>query len=93
MKVKHGVDSAVELELKSQNSIVIPRNVSELSNVVVLPQFVSAPIRRGQKIGCIGFYNKDTLVYETEIIAKSDVDKTSMLFVFKKMLLNLLKKC
>lgn len=93
MKVKHGVDSAVELELKSQNSIVIPRNVSELSNVVVLPQFVSAPIKRGQKIGCIGFYNKDTLVYETEIIAKNDVDKTSMLFVFKKMLLNLLKKC
>ena len=93
MKVKHGVDSAVELELKSQNSIVIPRNVSELSNVVVLPQFVSAPIKRKQKIGCIGFYNKDTLVYETEIIAKNDVDKTSMLFVFKKMLLNLLKKC
>lgn len=93
MKVKQGVDSAVELELKSQNSIVIPRNVSELSNVVVLPQFVSAPIKRGQKIGCIGFYNKDTLVYETEIIAKNDVDKTSMLFVFKKMLLNLLKKC
>ena len=92
IKVKYGVDSAVELELKSQSSIVIPKGAGELTNKVVLPDYITAPVRKGQKIGCIGFYNKDTLVFETDIVTKNNVPKSDFSFVFKRMLSNLLKK-
>lgn len=91
IKVKNGVDSAVEIQLKSQSTIVIPRGVNELSNVVVMPEYVNAPVKKGQKIGTVAFYNGSTLVYETEIIIKNDVEKLSYGYIFKKMLLNLLE--
>lgn len=92
VKVRNGVDSAVELRLKSQRAVVVPRGVSELSNVVVIPEYVSAPLEKGQKIGTAGFYNGDTLVYETDIVAANDVERLTLWYVFKKMLLNLIEK-
>lgn len=92
VRVKDGVDMAVEVGLRSQSTIVIPRGVSELSNVIVMPEYVSAPVEKGQKIGTAAFYNGDTLVYETDIITKSNVEKLSYGYIFKKMLLNLIEK-
>lgn len=92
VRVKDGVDSAVEVGLRSQSTIVIPRGVSELSNVIVMPEYVSAPVEKGQKIGTAAFYNGDTLVYETDIITQSNVEKLSYGYIFKKMLLNLIEK-
>lgn len=92
INVKNGTESAAELELKSQSSIVIPKGTYELTNKVILPDYISAPVKKGQKIGSIGFYNKDTLVYETDIIVKDSVPKADFGFVFKRMLSNLFKK-
>lgn len=92
LKVKHGVEGAVELQLRSQSSIVIPKGTAELKNKVILPEYISAPVKKGQKIGAVGFYNKDTLVFETEIVTKNSVKKIGFGFVFKKMLSDLLKK-
>lgn len=92
INVKNGTESAAELELKSQSSIVIPKGTYELTNKVILPDYISAPVKKGQKIGSIGFYNKDTLVYETDIIVKDSVPKGDFGFVFKRMLSNLFKK-
>ena len=36
------------------------------------------------------FYSKNVLIYETDLIAKNDVDSFSFPFIFKKMLLKLL---
>ncbi len=92
VKVRNGVDSAVEVGLRSQNTIVIPKGVRELSNVVVIPEFVDAPLRKNQKIGTVAFYSGDSLVYETDIIVKNDVKKMSYGYVFKELLLNLIEK-
>lgn len=92
VKVRNGVDSAVEVGLRSQNTIVIPKGVRELSNVVVIPEFVDAPLRKNQKIGTVAFYSGESLVYETDIIVKNDVKKMSYGYVFKKLLLNLIEK-
>lgn len=92
VKVRNGVDSAVEVGLRSQNTIVIPKGVRELSNVVVIPEFVDAPLRKNQKIGTVAFYSGDSLVYETDIIVKNDVKKLSYGYVFKELLLNLIEK-
>ena len=91
MKVRGGTESAVEIRLRCQSRLVVPKGVEELSTVVVLPEYISAPLKKGQKIGTAGFYSEKNLVCETDIIAGGDVEKLTWKFVFKKMLLNLLK--
>jgi len=91
MKVKSGQENAVEIMLKSQNSVVIPKASSELTNKIVIPEYITAPVKKGQKIGTMAFYNGDTLVFETDIITKNEVKKSDLLFTVKKGLSNLLK--
>lgn len=91
VRVKNGVDSAVEIGLRSQNTIVIPKGTGELSNLIVVPEYVNAPLKKGQKIGTAAFYNGDTLVYETDVVVLNDVEKLSYAYIFKKMLLNLIE--
>lgn len=89
--VKNGVDSAVEICLKSQDTIVVPKGVTQLSDSVVIPEYLEAPLEKGQKIGTAAFYNGDTLVYETDIIVKNDVERLSYEYIFKKMLSDFIK--
>lgn len=91
VKVRSGIDSAVEVGLKSQSAVVIPKGVSELSNVIVMPEYLDAPLKAGQKVGSAAFYNDGTLVFETDIIVQSDVKRLSYNYIFKKMLLNLIE--
>lgn len=91
IKVRGGTDTAVEGRLKSQNSIVVPRGVSELSTVTVLPEYVTAPLKKGQRIGTVGFYSGKELVCEADIVAAENVERLSFGFILKKTLLNMLK--
>lgn len=86
VKVKNGVDSAVEICLRNQSVIVVPKGVTELSNVIFVPEYLEAPLYKGQKIGTAAFYNGDTLVYETDIIVQNNVNKLSFKYVFRKIL-------
>lgn len=86
IKVKNGIDSAVEICLKNQNVIVVPKGVTEFSNVILVPEYLEAPLYEGQKIGTAAFYNGDTLVYETDIIVKNNVKKLSFNYVLRKIL-------
>lgn len=91
IQVKNGVDSAVELRLKTQRTVVVPKGAGELSNVIVIPEYVNAPLEKGQKIGTAAFYNGDTLVFETDIVVADNVERLSVWYVFKEMLLNLIE--
>lgn len=92
VKVKNGVDIAVELLIKEQSDITVPRGGGELRTVVVLPEYITAPVRKGQPVGTAAFYNGDSLVFETDIIAKSDVPELGLIYVFRAMLLKLIEK-
>ncbi len=92
LRVKNGRENAVELELENQNTIVIPKGVGELSQRIVIPDYINAPVKKGDRIGTAGFYNGDTLVYETAIVTKNDVKKVSLGYIFKEILLNLIEK-
>lgn len=91
IKIRCGTDSAVEICLRNQSNLVVPRGVGELSTVVVLPEYLDAPIKSGQKIGTAAFYSEKNLVCEIDIITVNSVDKLSLGFVLQKTLLNLLK--
>ena len=92
IKVKNGVEFAVEVCLEKQSNLVVPKSVSELNTFVVLPDYLTAPLKKGQVIGSAGFYSGDTLVCETDIIVKNDVDSISFGYSFKKILSDIIKK-
>ncbi len=91
IKVRNGEDSAVEVRLKHQSNLVIPKGVNELSTVVVIPEYLSAPVKKGQRIGKAAFYSEKNLVCEIDIITVNNVDKLTFGFVMEKTLTNLLK--
>ena len=91
MKVQGGTEQAVGIELRGQSNIVVPKGVSELATATVLPDHLTAPVKKGQKIGTAGFYSGKELVCETPIVAAEDVDELSFAFVLRKTLLKLLK--
>lgn len=90
VKVKKGKDFAVEVKLERQSIIVIPKGANELQTVTVLPDYITAPVKKGQKIGAAAFYNGKTLVYEEDIIAADNVSELTFKYVLKKLLLNIM---
>lgn len=91
VRVRKGVEGAVELKLNKQSAVVIPKGSGELTNVIITPTYLDAPVEKGQRVGTAGFYSGKTLVYETAIIAQNDVEKLDFGYVLKRMLLKLIK--
>lgn len=91
VKVRNGVESAVEIQSLEQSNLVVPKNVTELNTVVVIPDYLTAPLKKGQVIGTVGFYSGDTLICETDIIVKNNVDALSFACCFRKILSDIIK--
>ncbi|WP_024859397.1 D-alanyl-D-alanine carboxypeptidase family protein [Ruminococcus flavefaciens] len=92
VKVKNGTASAVEIYLKEQGKAAVPKGSGELRARVVIPEYLTAPVRIGQPIGTAAFYNDDMLVYETELLTKSAVPKLSYSYVLGKLLEKMMEK-
>ncbi|MGN0613320.1 MAG: hypothetical protein ACI4JB_05405, partial [Porcipelethomonas sp.] len=75
VKVRGGADKAVGIRAGSLRELVVPKSSGEMSTAVLLPEYVDAPVKKGQVIGKIGFYNGDTLLYETDLLAAEEVKK------------------
>lgn len=91
VKVKKGKDFAAALRLERQSTLVLPKSSGELQTVTVLPDYVTAPVTKGQKIGTAAFYNGKTLVYEEDIVAADSVSELNYGYVLKKLLLNMIE--
>lgn len=92
LSIRNGEESAAELTISSQNRLAVPKSSGSPDTVVVIPEYLEAPVKKGQRVGTAAFYNGASLVYETPIIVKSDVKKLSLGFIMKRMLLNMLRK-
>ncbi len=92
IKVKGGVDSAVMIEARELSSLVVSKgNVEKITSVIFVPNYVTAPIKKGQSIGVVGFYIDDVLLYETDLITSNEVEEMTIGKAFKKICTNLLK--
>lgn len=91
ISVRGGLDRAVGITAERLEGIVVPENGGEISSVVFMPEYLEAPVKKGQKIGIVGFYNGDTLLYETALIAESDVKKITFVSAIDIFLHNLYK--
>lgn len=88
--VRHGMASAVLAESASLRAVAVPKR-SKMSCVVILPNYIEAPVRAGDALGEIAFYCGDTLLYEAPLTAAADVPHRSFLRTFGLLLDNLFK--
>lgn len=91
LKVKGGTDFAVLIEPKELKSITVAKGSNDIENVMFLPDYVTAPVRKNQRVGEVCFYIDDTMIYKTDLIASSEVKKMDFYLAFKKIFYNLLK--
>jgi len=90
--VRHGTERAVMITARSSAKLVIPKESSEdLRTVVFLPEYIEAPVRKGQEIGILAYYNGRTLLYETPLVTEKSVEKITFLSSFKKILRKMFK--
>lgn len=83
--VKGGIVTAVEVDAESLKSLAVPTSSGEITNAIVLPKYVKAPVRKGQSIGLVGFYCGDELIYETKLVAVDDIEKMTVAKAFHKL--------
>ena len=92
LKIKKGVDMAVEIRAEDLSSLVVPKGASsDISTSILLPSYITAPVRKGQPVGTVAFYRDDTLLYETSLIAADRVERRNFRSSFKKILLKMFK--
>ncbi len=75
VQVRSGVERAVLIRPGELKGLVVPRDCHELETVMVIPRYVEAPVQEGQKLGTAAFYQNDTLLYETSVVASDSVRK------------------
>ncbi len=88
--VRCGTETAVKIGIREQGKALVPRENSELRSKIVIPEYLSAPVRAEQPVGTVAFYNGDDLVFETDIITKSAVHKLEFTYVLEKLLYKLM---
>lgn len=92
LKVSGGVDSAVQIEARELKSIIVSKtNADNISSVIFLPEYITAPVKKNQIVGTVGFYVDDTLLYETDLVTTNSVDAMTVSKAFKLIWTKLLK--
>ncbi len=91
LEVKGGVDRAVEITTGNLSGLVVPENNGEIETVIFMPEYLYAPIKKGQKVGTVGFYNGDTLLHETDLITENAVKKVTFIDSLDNILHNMYK--
>ncbi|MCD7800954.1 MAG: D-alanyl-D-alanine carboxypeptidase [Ruminococcus sp.] len=91
LKVKGGTDFAVLVEPKELKSITVAKGSNDIENVMFIPEYVVAPIKKNQRLGEVCFYIDDTMIYKTDLIACNDVEKMDFIKAFKKIFYSILK--
>ncbi len=90
VSVRHGMDAAVLTETQTLFSAAVPKGES-VSCVVILPNYVDAPVMRGDEIGRVAFYCGNTLLYDTALCAAADIARRNFWDSFAILLGNMFK--
>lgn len=89
--VRGGLERGVLVDAQQLSGLVVPTGSRDLNTVLVLPLYVRAPVRKGQVIGRIAFYDGDTLLYETNLVATHAVEAMSYSHAMARLLVKMLK--
>lgn len=73
--VHGGKQKSVMLKAEALTELVVRKSGGELSTAVLIPDYIEAPVKKGQVVGRVGFYSGDTLLYETNLVACEKIEK------------------
>lgn len=87
--VEKGVENTVDAVFSvNKNCLITKGNESKISQQVNIPDTITAPIAKGQKIGEINYYIDTNLITSVDIIANKTIEKNNFLnmsaFILKK---------
>ncbi len=85
LKIRKGTESSVLLELSSLPAMAVPSG-TQIQAVMVLPEFVQAPVRYHQRVGRVCFYQGKTLLCECALLASEEVPEMTMPAAFRRIL-------
>ena len=76
LRIQGGTERAVLLEAEQVPLLAVPKG-AQPEAVTVLPDYREAPVRKGEPVGRVCFYDGDTLLCETRLLAAADVPAMS----------------
>ena len=89
--LNNGEQLYANVKLNSLHNVLIPRGTyKQITCDFNREESVSAPVKKGQKIGTVTFKNDKEVILKSDIVIADDIRKIGVLFAFKKLLLNLL---
>ena len=88
IKVIGGVKNICEIDQGSFKTVVEKVNISKIKYNTKLPENISAPIKKGDKIGSVEYFLDNKLIYSSDVFASEDINKIS----FGYLLFNFLSK-
>lgn len=87
VKVKNGRSTEAVISAGQTGNALIGKGTEEdIEARIILPSFVYAPVRRGDKVGELRYYCKGRLLKITELKAAEDIEKKSVMNVLSDML-------
>lgn len=76
LRIEGGTERAVLLEAEQVPMLAVPKGARPEA-VIVLPEYRKAPVRRGEPVGRVCFYDGDTLLCETGLLCADEVPAMS----------------
>lgn len=74
LTIKGGTENAVLLEVSELPALAVSGE-EQLETVIVLPEFMQAPVKKGFPVGMVYFYHEKTLLCEVPLLTADDVGK------------------
>lgn len=92
LKVKEGVAAEVRLSVRMPETLIVPKGRKEdITAEIVLPSYIYAPVRKGDKAGKLRIYNGKKLLVNCDVNAAEDVRKKNMIYMLYEMMKYLVK--
>ncbi len=83
ISVKNGVQQKTEISASSSFGALLKKSeAAAVTQKLNLPQNISAPVKKGDKIGTVDFYLGDTQIGGVDVVSTKDVDKMTFLTAF-----------
>lgn len=90
LKIRHGTEASVLLHTDVLPPLAVRKSTPSLQAVLVLPVYAQAPVRKGQLLGEVYFYDGDTLLYSSGLYAGKDVPAVTFRLAAQRVLRYLL---
>lgn len=91
IEVRYGVESKVCLFVSEHHLITGDFQSKDMSYVLTLPDYIEAPVEKGQSVGMVSYYIEDILIYQSDLCIEKSIERKSFGRIIQKMFVRMLK--